>query len=143
MYLTNDWDIVNMKRAANLLLRYNDYRAFCKMPDRNQHTICNVSAADIFTDTTGDKLRFHITANRFLGKMVRIIVGKLLDIGTKKLSVDEFESRLIDLQPFKIIKPAYPQGLYLSKIKYPYLDIPPRSKFSQMLASDINDWSAF
>jgi tRNA pseudouridine38-40 synthase len=142
MYLTNDWDIVSMKRAANLLLKYNDYHAFCKMPDRNQHTICNVSAAGIFTDATGDKLRFHITANRFLGKMVRIIVGKLLDIGTRKLSVDEFESHLIDPQLLQIIKPAYPQGLYLSKIKYPYLDIPPRSKFNQMLASDINDWRA-
>jgi tRNA pseudouridine38-40 synthase len=142
MYLINDWDIVSMKRAANLLLKYNDYHAFCKMPDRNQHTICNVSAADIFADATGDKLRFHITANRFLGKMVRIIVGKLLDIGTRKLSVDEFESHLIDPQSLQIIKPAYPQGLYLSKIKYPYLDIPPRSKFNQMLASDINNWRA-
>jgi tRNA pseudouridine38-40 synthase len=110
------------------------------MPDRNQHTICNVSTVGIFADTTGDRLRFHISANRFLGKMVRIIVGKILDIGTGKLSVDEFESHLIDPQLLQVIKPAYPQGLYLSKIKYPYLDIPPRSKFYQMLAGDTNTW---
>jgi tRNA pseudouridine38-40 synthase len=140
MYLIKDWDIENMKRAADLLLKYSDYRAFCKMPDRNQHTICNVSAAQIFTDNTGDKLRFHIAANRFLGKMVRIIVGKVIEVGTGKLSVDEFESHLITLQLFETIKPAYPQGLYLSKITYPYLDIPLRSNFSQMLAGEANSW---
>jgi tRNA pseudouridine38-40 synthase len=143
MYLIKDWDIENMKQAANLLLKYSDYRAFCKMPDRNQHTICNISAAQIFTDNTGDKLRFHIAANRFLGKMVRIIVGKIIEVGTGKLSVDEFESHLITLQLFETIKPAHPQGLYLNKITYPYLDIPPRSNFSQMLAGEANSWKIF
>ena len=140
MYVVKNWDLDSMRRAANLLLKYNDYHAFCKMPDRNQHTICHVSTTGIFVDATGDKLRFHITANRFLGKMVRIIVGKILDIGTGKLSVGEFESHLIDPQLLQIIKPAYPQGLYLSKIKYPYLDIPPRSKFCQMLSGDTSTW---
>ncbi|GAA4335750.1 tRNA pseudouridine(38-40) synthase TruA [Mucilaginibacter gynuensis] len=134
LYIVKSWDIALMQRAANLLLKYNDYHAFCKMPNRNTHTICNVSDAGIFVDSTGDKLRFHIAANRFLGKMVRIITGKLIDIGTGRLSIDEFESHLIDPQLPQNIKPAYPQGLYLSKITYPYLDIRPRSNFSQMLA---------
>jgi tRNA pseudouridine38-40 synthase len=136
MYVAKDWDVANMNRAANLLLKYNNYHAFCKMPDRNQHTICNISAAGVFTDVTGDRLRFHISANRFLGKMVRIIAGKIIDIGTGKLSVDEFESHLIDPQKAQIIKPAYPQGLYLSKVTYPYLDIPPRGHFTRMLAGE-------
>jgi tRNA pseudouridine38-40 synthase len=142
MYLIKDWDIDSMQRAAALLLNYNDYHAFCKMPDRNQHTICNVSAADIYTDNSGDKLRFHISANRFLGKMVRIITGKLIDIGTGKLSVDEFESHLISPQLAQVIKPAYPQGLYLSKITYPYLHIAPRSTFAKMLAGDDITWKS-
>jgi len=135
-YLIKNWDISQMKRAAALLLKYNDYHAFCKMPDRNTHTICNISEAGIFMDSTGDKLRFRISANRFLGKMVRILTGKLIEIGTGTLSVDEFESHLINPQSLQIIKPAYPQGLYLSKIKYPYLDIAPRSNFCRMLAAD-------
>jgi tRNA pseudouridine38-40 synthase len=135
-YLIKDWDIEQMKRAAALLLKYNDYHAFCKMPDRNTHTICNVSEAGIFMDQTGDKLRFRISANRFLGKMVRIITGKLIEIGTGALSIDEFESHLIDPQSLQVIKPAHPQGLYLSKVKYPYLDMSPRSNFCRMLATD-------
>ncbi|MES2265410.1 MAG: tRNA pseudouridine(38-40) synthase TruA [Bacteroidota bacterium] len=133
MYLIKSWDIDSMNRAAKLLLNYTDYYAFCKMPGRNTHTICNISEADIFTDTTGDRLRFHISANRFLGKMVRIIMGKLIDIGSGNLSVDEFEAHLINPQLPQVIKPAYPQGLYLSKVTYPYLNIPSRSNFTQML----------
>ncbi|TSD62916.1 tRNA pseudouridine synthase A [Inquilinus sp. KBS0705] len=140
LYLIDNWDIASMNKAAALLLKYNDYYAFCKMPGRNEHTLCNINAARIFTDARGDKLRFHISANRFLGKMVRIIVGKLIDIGTGKLSIDEFEAHLINPQLPQVIKPAYPQGLYLSKVTYPYLNIGPRSNFSKMLAADTNKW---
>jgi tRNA pseudouridine38-40 synthase len=140
LYPAVDWNIANMQRAARLLLKYNDYRAFCKMPDRNEHTICNISAAEVFINKPGDRLRFHISANRFLGRMVRIITGKLIDIGAGRLSVDEFEAHLIDPKLQQVIKPAYPQGLYLSKITYSYLDIPPRTNFSKMLAEATDEW---
>ena len=139
-YTVKDLDITNMQHAASLLLKYNDYHAFCKMPDRNDHTICNITAAELFVNPAGDRLRFHISANRFLGKMVRIIVGKLIEIGTGKLSVDEFEACLINPLLPQVIKPAYPQGLYLTKVKYPYLDIPSQSEFCTILANDIADW---
>jgi tRNA pseudouridine38-40 synthase len=140
LYPVANWDLASMQRAAKLLLNYTDYHAFCKMPDRNKHTICNISSAFFLMTNSGDRLRFHISANRFLGKMVLIIVGKLIDIGTGKLSIDEFEAHLINPQLAQVVKPAYPQGLYLSKITYPYLDVPSRSKFSQMLAGDAADW---
>jgi tRNA pseudouridine38-40 synthase len=137
LYTVKEWDINEMQRAANLLLKYNDYHAFCKMPDRNGHTICNVTSAQVYINANGDKLRFSISANRFLGRMVRIITGKLIDIGTGTLSVDEFEHYLINPQETQLIKPAHPQGLYLSKIKYPYLDIPSRSEFVKILTEGL------
>jgi tRNA pseudouridine38-40 synthase len=74
------------------------------------------------------------------GRNEHTITGKLIEIGTGKLSVDEFEAHLIDPQLPQLIKPAYPQGLYLSKIKYPYLDLPSRSDFTQMLAGGAKGW---
>jgi tRNA pseudouridine38-40 synthase len=139
-YPAAKWDITNMQRAANLLLKYNDYYAFCKMPGRNEHTICNITSAQILINKDADRLRFQVSANRFLGKMVRIITGKLIDIGAGRLSVDEFEALLIDPQLQQLIKPAYPQGLYLSKIIYPYLNIPPRTQFTKMLAGAPDEW---
>ncbi|GGH17726.1 tRNA pseudouridine synthase A [Mucilaginibacter phyllosphaerae] len=133
LYLIKDWDIGRMQQAAGLLLKYNDYHAFCKMPGRNDHTICNVSLAQVSVNVKGDRLRFQISANRFLGRMVRIIAGKLIAIGTGNLSVDEFEHYLINPQHKQLIQPAYPQGLYLSKVKYPYLEFPSRSDFINIL----------
>ncbi len=128
-YAEKDLDLEKMKAATALLTKYNDYRAFCTSPDKNEHTICNVSSAGLFAYQNGDKIRFQISANRFLSKMVRIIVGRLLDIGRGKLSVDQFEYHLANKETPPIIIPAYPQGLYLSKVTYPYLNLPPRSSF--------------
>lgn len=72
--------------------------------------------------------------------MIRIIMTKFLDIGRGELSVEEFESYLITKETPKLIEPAYPQGLYLSKVIYPYLDIPPRANFSPILQNAITDW---
>jgi len=132
-------DIDKMKEACALLPLYEDYRAFCKMPDRIDHTICHVSTANIFTNKSGDRLRFQISANRFLSKMVRIIIGRLLEIGKGEMSIDEFEHHLADKITPQVIIPAYPQGLYLSKVTYPYLDMPVRSEFLSLMLG--GDWA--
>jgi tRNA pseudouridine38-40 synthase len=137
-YLDPKLDLDKMKAATALLPLYNDYRGLCKMPDRNENTICKVSSASLFANNNGDKIRFHISANRFLSKMVRIIIGRLLDISEGRMSVEEFEHYLINKETPKIIIPAYPQGLYLSKVTYPYLDLPPATTFTTMLQNDVD-----
>ena len=141
LYPNLNLDLDKMKAAVALLPLYNDYRAFCKCPDRIDHTLCYVTSASLFADANGDKLRFHISANRFLSKMIRIIVGRLLEIGRGEMSVDEFEYYLANKETPKVIIPAYPQGLYLSKVTYPYLDIPARTTFSVILQNSMDaDW---
>jgi tRNA pseudouridine38-40 synthase len=138
LYPQPNWDLQQMAQAVALLTRYTDYRAFCKSPDRNDHTICNIAAATLYQNPTGDRFRFEITANRFLSKMVRIIVGRLIMIGVGKLTVEQFEYYLIHNQTPKIHTPAHPQGLYLSKVTYPYLDIPAKSAFSKLMQDEEN-----
>jgi tRNA pseudouridine38-40 synthase len=140
LYLERNLNLEKMKEAVLLLTRYHDYRALCKTPDDYRTTICKVTSATLFSDVTGDKLRFQISADRFLGKMVRIIVGKLLVIGRGELSVEEFEGYLISKKTPETFEPAYPQGLYLSKVNYPYLDIVPRTEFSPILQKNMNSW---
>jgi tRNA pseudouridine38-40 synthase len=139
LYLEKNLALDKMKQAASLLTKYNDYRAFCKTPDSYDHTICNVTASELWVDAGGERIRFHISANRFLGRMIRIIVGRLLEIGKGELSVDEFEGYLISKVTPQIIEPAYAQGLFLSKVIYPYLDIPPRTEFSAIIQNRVND----
>ena len=133
LYPERNPDLHKIKAALSLLTRYQDYRAFCKTPDTYKNTICKVTAANLYTDTAGDRIRFEFSSNRFLTRMIRILVDKLLDVGNGILSVDEFESHLITREAPKTIEPAYPQGLYLSRVIYPYLDVAPRADFSARL----------
>lgn len=75
----------------------------------------------MWVDSSGQRLRFQITANRFLTGMIRIIVGRglLLEVGTGRMDVETFEQHLRTRQTPRILTPAYPQGLYLSNV-YPY-----------------------
>lgn len=132
-YLLEQLKFDEMKAAAALLPKYKDFRAFCTSPDKYEHTICNVMSTSLSIDANGDKLRFQISSNRFLSKMIRIIMGQLLKIGKGLLSVDEFEHYLIYRQTPELITPAHPEGLYLSKVTYPYLNLPPRTEFSSIL----------
>jgi len=125
-------DLDQMKTAVELLSNYNDYGCFCKSPLKYEHTICNVSVAQLFVDHNRTRLRFHISSNRFLAGMIRIIVGKLLEIGNGDLSVSDFEQYLKSKVTPKTIIPVYAQGLYLSKVTYPYLDLQNKSVFNNL-----------
>ena len=131
-----------IKRAISLLPEYQDYRTFCKTTDDYNTTLCTIYSATLFTDSQGDHLRFQITANRYLGKMIRIIVARLLSVGHNRLPVDEFERYLIEKKAPDYFEAAYPQGLFLSKVTYPFLDIPSRTEFSNILLASVDSWQA-
>lgn len=139
LYLDLKIDVESLKQATEVLTKYQDFRCFCTTPDKNEHTICQVSSAKWLVSANGERLRFQISSNRFLGKMVRIIVGQLLRVATNDLSVEDFENYLIQKETPKILFPAHPQGLYLSKVVYPYLDLQPKSDFFNLNLSD-NNW---
>lgn len=132
-YLLKDLDLDKMKEAVALLPKYKDYRAFCTSPDKYEHTICNVMRAGLMVDQNADRIRFQISSNRFLSKMIRIIMGQLLKIGRGVVSVDQFEHYLFSLETPELITPAHPQGLYLSRVVYPYLNLPPKPEFSGII----------
>ncbi|MDQ7948302.1 MAG: tRNA pseudouridine(38-40) synthase TruA [Pedobacter sp.] len=128
-YDLKELNVKEMRKAVDLLPQYHDYRAFCTSPDKNEHTLCYVKEAKLYSSNNGNQLRFQISSNRFLGKMIRIITGKLLKIGQGAMTVAEFEALLITKTIPPALEPAFPTGLYLSKVTYPYLDLPPVPDF--------------
>ncbi|MBC6111462.1 tRNA pseudouridine(38-40) synthase TruA [Pedobacter fastidiosus] len=128
-YHEHNLDFKKMKQVVSLLPNYKDYRNFCTHPDKYDHTKCNVMEADLFVNAKENRIRFHIASNRFLGKMIRILMGKILLVGKGELSADEFESYLNDAERPKILLPAHPTGLFLSKVTYPYLNLEPKTEF--------------
>ena len=119
-----------MQAAMNLLLEYDDFRGFCKSPDVHNTTICHFESARLFEEN--GMLRLEFKANRFLRGMIRIIVFRLIAVGSKGMTLKKFENYLITKASMEPVQSAYPQGLYLSHIKYPFLDIPKRSPWSSV-----------
>lgn len=141
LYELKGLDLTKMKAAAALLPLYNDYRTLCKSPSAYRTTKCEIASAAWFTDSSGTRLRFQITANRFLSHMIRILVGKMMEVGCSRISVDEFESYLAGTAP-QVFEVAYAQGLYLSRVRYPYLDLAPRTSLSPYVTQEVGAWSA-
>lgn len=136
LYLGKHLDLLEMKKAVSLLPLHQDYGAFCKLASLQRTTLCDVRQANLYVDESGDNIRFEMSANRFLSGMIRIIMKRLLQIGSRKMSVDEFQELLVSGKKTEITSIAYPQGLYLSKVKYPFLDIPSRSQLFNSLVQE-------
>ncbi len=84
-----DLDFELMNEAANTLLDYNDFGAFCKSNSDAKTTICDVKSAG-WHSLSPHSWYFEISANRFLRNMVRAVVGTLIDVGRHRLTVDGF-----------------------------------------------------
>ena len=129
-----------MKKAVDLFARHKDFRAFCKSPDKFKHTICNITSSKLFRNASGDRIRFQISSNRFLTSMVRTMAGVLLEIGRGQFTLEDLEKSFESKELPEFITPAYPQGLYLSKVTYRYLDIPSRTDFVPLMHNAEIDW---
>jgi tRNA pseudouridine38-40 synthase len=67
----------------------------------------------------GNLICFRIGASHFLWKMVRRLVGVLVEIGRKNISIEEFR-KILELRSNRNIKEftAPPSGLFLEKVIY-------------------------
>lgn len=116
-----DFDL--MKKATALILKTKDFKALCKQPDLYPNTLCQISNCELFVNEELGRMRFTITSNRFLRGMIRICIFFLLEVGTGKMTLDEFSAILNQEKDLKEKWPAHPNGLFLSKIEYPYLEL--------------------
>ncbi|MHC0447749.1 tRNA pseudouridine(38-40) synthase TruA [Flavobacterium sp. 3-218] len=121
-YVTQKLDVELMNEAAQLLLKHTDFECFSKV-----HTDVNTFDCTIFEaywKQENGKLIFTISANRFLRNMVRAIVGTLINIGLKKISLIDFENIIASKSREKAGFSVPAHGLYLTKIKYDYINSP-------------------
>ncbi len=106
-----------MNKAAALLLGEHDFQCFSKVKTNVNHFLCDITKAE--WKQKGDRLEFTITANRFLRGLVRAIVGTLLDIGTGKMTVKDLQAIINSKDRKQAGQNVSPEGLYLTKVKYP------------------------
>lgn len=107
--------------AAKVILDYSSFFTFCKAHTQVDHHKCNImeSRWEVLSD---DRLVYHVTANRFLRGMVRMLVGMCLNVANGKYPLSDVIYALDNQKRLEYAWSVPAEGLYLSKIEYPYID---------------------
>jgi tRNA pseudouridine38-40 synthase len=116
-------DVGAMRAGAQLLAGRHDFARFCEKPLEQTSTIVVVERCEV--ETAGELILVRVVASHFLWKMVRRIVGALVEVGGGGLSLAALEALLDpkgpagprEFQPAETTAP--PSGLFLERVLYP------------------------
>lgn len=108
-------DVEAMRQAGRKFIGRHDFAAFGK-PTQGNNTVRHLMQAELFVE--GTILTFEITANAFLYRMVRNIVGTLLRVGRGELTPAEITHLLASGDRAAAGPPAPARGLCLVKVDY-------------------------
>jgi len=115
--ITNRLDVLIMGQAGRLLIGSHNFASFGK-PPQGTNTVRHVTQAD-WSVIDENQLVFTITANAFLYRMVRNIVGTLIQVGLGRLTLSEFEDIFKAAELTRSTAPAPAHGLCLVSVTYP------------------------
>jgi tRNA pseudouridine38-40 synthase len=104
--------------AVKLLLDYQEFFPFCKS-DHDAHTLrCDLRRSEWIWDADTQQGVYHISADRFLRGMVRLIVGMSLQVGLGKLELEQVRHALDTQTLLPKSLSAPPEGLFLTEVVY-------------------------
>lgn len=113
-------DLGKLQEVADLLPKYEEFFPFCKTHSGVEHYRCQLRMAQWEWKEDTQQLIFHVSANRFLRGMVRLLVGACVQTATGKLRVEQVQEALERQQSLPKSWSVPPDGLYLTAIRYPY-----------------------
>jgi tRNA pseudouridine38-40 synthase len=109
-----DWDKV--RAALPHLLGPHDFTTFCSADTTTENMACSIVEASLNTDA--DPFVLTIAADRFVYKMVRSLVGTLIDIGRGRITTPL--AQIIDSRDRSLAGTTAPAwGLVLDHVDYP------------------------
>lgn len=115
-HIRDELDVANMNRCTQVLKGRHDFSAFEAAGSPRPDSIRTIS--DISCTRIGDDVTITVAADGFLYKMVRNIVGCLIDAGRRRLSPDEVVT-ILNSRDRGISSPTAPaKGLTLVEVFY-------------------------
>lgn len=109
-------DVERMRAAAPPMVGEHDFRAFCGAEPENGITIRSVHRLTL--ERRGDLVRVEISAAGFLHRMVRAIVGTLVECGTGRREPQDVPAILAARNRQLAGHNAPAHGLYLAGVRY-------------------------
>ncbi len=114
-------DIDKVQQAAGLLRTYDSFYPFCKSETDAKTMRCVLSRSEWILDEAAQRFTFHISADRFLRGMVRLIVGMCLNVGLGQVSIEEVQHALERQERLQKSLSVPPNGLFLTEVRYPFV----------------------
>jgi tRNA pseudouridine38-40 synthase len=114
--VTDALSVEAMQAAAEHIIGQRDFRSFCAAGSPVEDFVRHVTRLDIAPDA--DILEFRIEADGFLYKMVRNIVGTLVEVGRGGLAPEHVAQIVAARDRRQAARTAPPQGLCLVKVRY-------------------------
>ena len=115
-WVREDLDIQRMRAAASLFVGHHDFRSFSDDDPEEKSTEVVVEGLELYED--GDLILVHIEGSHFIWKMVRRIVGVLVEVGRGGMTADDAGALLTERSevPARVTAPA--SGLFLERVYY-------------------------
>jgi tRNA pseudouridine38-40 synthase len=111
-------EIGQLQAVADLLMKYTEFRPFCKSDSGLDTFTCYLSEARWEWLPEQQKWVFHIAANRFLRGMVRLIVGACMQVAQQKISLQDVQLAMDTQNPVPKSLSVPPEGLFLTKVEF-------------------------
>ena len=103
-----------MTEAAQLFVGRHDFYSFTEIDkDKKVSTSVQVERSEIFID--GDLICFRIGASHFLWKMVRRVVGMLVEVGRGNCGLESFRDLMKERSNVPARFQLRPQGCFWKK----------------------------
>ncbi len=115
LHYSTPLDIEKMQKASKVLIGKHDFSAF-KSKSEVPSSVRTIMKLEI--KKKGKFLTFTVEADGFLYKMVRSIVGTLIEVGKGKMTITEFKRIVKSRTRAKAGNTVAANGLCLIKVKY-------------------------
>lgn len=116
MYVPETLNITKIEEACDKLTGTHDFKGFSALKKTKKSTTRTISKISLQQE--GELIHFTFVGDGFLHKMVRIIMGTLLDIGTGKLSVEDIDTIFETGVRSQAGDTVPAQGLFLDEVFY-------------------------
>lgn len=115
-WVKEELDVARMRDAARRFVGFHDFQSFSDDDPEEKSTEVLVDTVDIHEDE--DLILVHVEGSHFLWKMVRRLVGVLIDVGRGGMTADEAGAMLTSPSAVPARLTAPPSGLFLERVFY-------------------------
>jgi tRNA pseudouridine38-40 synthase len=115
-WIKDPLDIVKMRQAAEMFIGLKDFQSFTADDPEEKSTKVHLNSIEL--QQAGDLILVRIVGSHFIWKMVRQIIGVLVEVGRGKISLNDVKKflHIKSDEPAKLTAP--PSGLFLERVYY-------------------------